>query len=71
MATSHEQAVRDAATALHEAIAEACAAGLHITWPRSVHGLPTLAISQSAVLAPEPQAPAEVAGEVKTKAGKA
>lgn len=41
-----ERKVREAANALHDAIADARAAGLHVVWPRSVHGLPTIAISE-------------------------
>jgi nicotinamidase-related amidase len=42
-----EKKVRDAASALHEAIAEARAAGLHVVWPRTVHDLPTIAVSET------------------------
>ncbi|NGO50426.1 hypothetical protein [Allomesorhizobium camelthorni] len=44
----HEQAVRDAATALHEAISDACTAGLVVGWPLRVDGLTTMAISETA-----------------------
>ena len=40
------QAVRDAAAALHTAIAQAEAGGCKVEWPRRASGLPAIAVSE-------------------------
>ncbi|MBN9235095.1 MULTISPECIES: hypothetical protein [Phyllobacteriaceae] len=42
-----EKAVREAASALSAAIAEARSAGLHVQWPHSHEGLLAIAISET------------------------
>jgi hypothetical protein len=72
-----EQKVRETATALHDAIAEARAAGLHVVWPRTVYDLPTIAVSETGKAAttvhvdmPEGTDPA-LAGKAEAAAAKA
>lgn len=43
-----EKAVREAAAALHDAIAEAKKAGLVVAWPHRAEGLTSIAISETA-----------------------
>lgn len=45
--TNPETAVREAATALHQAITAAEAAGLKVSWPYNAAGLPAIAISDT------------------------
>lgn len=45
--TNPETAVREAATALHQAITAAEAAGLKVVWPYNARGLPAIAISDT------------------------
>lgn len=46
--TDHETAVREAATALHEAIVAARRSGFVVAWPNYAEGLPGIAISETA-----------------------
>ena len=48
MSAATEQRVREAATALHDAITQARADGLHVTWPRTIDDLPSIAVSETA-----------------------
>lgn len=57
-----EKAVRDAAAALHEAIATAKKAGLVVAWPHRAEGLTSIAISETAKAAGS-AAPKVVAAE--------
>ena len=43
---NHDQNVRDAAQALHEAIVAAEAEGHHVQWPRRAGDLPGIAVSE-------------------------
>ncbi|MER9814300.1 hypothetical protein [Mesorhizobium sp. M0129] len=58
-----EKAVRDAAAALHAAIAAARAAGLRVDYPTSFDALPGIAISETAKFA-------KLADEAKAKTKK-
>lgn len=52
MTTAKEQRIREAAAALHEAILDGKAHGLHVTWPRSADDLATIAVSATAKAKP-------------------
>lgn len=47
-----EQAVRDAAVILHDAILAARAAGLDVQWPNRADDLPAIAISETGAAGP-------------------
>lgn len=51
-----EQAVRDAAHKLHQAIEDAKAAGYRIFWPHIHDGLTSIAISETGAVKPPPPA---------------
>lgn len=44
---THAEKIRDAAKALHVAIAEGAAAGLTVQWPRRADELPAIAVSET------------------------
>lgn len=57
MTAEIETRVREAATALHDAILDARAAGLRVTWPAAPAALPNIAISATAAAAPTVEPP--------------
>lgn len=72
-----EKAVRDAAQNFHEALVEAKAAGLAVTWPLTMDALLSISVSETGKVATTAQVstadevPAEVAGKATAAAQKA
>lgn len=74
---SIENAVREAAAALHATIVAAEAEGYRVAWPLTAAGLPAIAISETgkmkrpAAAAPNTKAPAALARSTRPSADKA